>query len=109
LDELTALNDGYDHYDEIVSILKKLKDYTVYHFGFEEKLLEKYNYDQLEAQCFEHHFFVKKLEKICRKDIDEKQQEAVREIYSFVIDWISSHILESDMKYKYCLNSKGAY
>jgi hemerythrin len=60
LDELTALNDGYDHYDEIVSILKKLKDYTVYHFGFEEKLLEKYNYDQLEAQCFEHHFFVKK-------------------------------------------------
>lgn len=107
LDDLMALNDEYDHYDEIIDILNKLKDYTIYHFDYEEELFEKYDYEESVSHHFEHHFFIKRLEKLCKKDIDSQQQEAIHEIYTFILDWISEHILKSDMKYKDFLISKG--
>lgn len=107
--DLSTMDDKYDHYDEILSILDELKDYTIYHFDFEEKLLDKYNYDESGNQKIEHSFFVKKLERIGRKDIDGEQTETVLEISKFVLDWIASHILKNDMKYKQFLNDKGVY
>ena len=69
----------------------------------------KYNYGDLENQHFQHVFFIKKLEKIGRKDIDGQQNETAQEIVMFVGDWITSHILKSDMKYREFLNQKGVY
>lgn len=109
IDELVSLSDSADHYDEIMLVMEELKDYTIYHFDFEENLLGKSGYDDLQKQHFEHHFFIKKLEKIGKKDIDSDQEEAIGEIYSFLINWITEHILKSDMKYSGYLNSKGVY
>ncbi|MCX7747781.1 MAG: bacteriohemerythrin [Clostridia bacterium] len=107
--EVSILNDSYDHYDEIISILEELSDYTKYHFEYEENLLRKYNYKGLEEQEIEHTFFIKKLDKIGKKDIDGQQAETASAIYTFVLDWISAHILKSDMKYKEFLKSQGVY
>ncbi len=106
---LSSLKDDFDHYDEIVNIIDELRDYTIYHFNFEEDLLRKNGYEDIESHSIEHDFFVKKLKRIEKKDIDGQQNQAIMEMTEFLIDWISSHILQSDMKYKAYLNSKGVY
>lgn len=109
IDELLSLNDNADHYDEIMSILQELKDYTIYHFDFEEKLMQEYGYSGFQEQHFEHYFFIRKLDKIGQKDIDSDQEEAIGEIYNFIITWITDHILKSDKKYSSYLNQKGVF
>jgi len=97
--DLAILNDSYDHYDEIMQLLQKLYDYTEYHFGYEENLIQTHNYQETDQHKKMHHFFVDKIRSILAKDIDENQQEAVLEILNFLSEWISSHILIADRKY----------
>lgn len=105
--ETATLNDEYDHYDELTQILQELLDYTQYHFGYEEKLFIKYNYENITSHKFEHDFFIKKLQKISKKDLEDNQGQTLLEIVRFVADWITGHILDSDMKYRECLLNGG--
>jgi len=98
--DLVFADDEYDHFDEIMVILKELKDYTLYHFQYEEKLMEKYGYEETDFHKIEHLFLTKKIEKFEELDLDEKQNEAVIGLVNFISDWISGHILKTDMKYK---------
>lgn len=107
--ELASLKDGCDHYDGIMDVLQELKDYTIYHFNFEEKLMLENKYEEYENHKVEHDFFIKKIMRLEKKDIDKQQNEALIDIINFVADWISSHILKTDMEYKEFFNSKGIY
>lgn len=97
---LAVLKDGQDHYDEIMALLSSLKDYTVYHFGFEENLMKKYDYDKIEEHKEQHDIFIGKLIDIESQDIDSSQKKIILDILDFIVNWISSHILGSDFKYK---------
>lgn len=105
--DIAALSDEYDHYDEIIKILDELKDYTVYHFGFEEKLMGDYGYPDFDLHKIEHDFFMKKIKKIESKDLEGNQSEATMEIIKFVADWIAAHILKTDKQYEDFFNEKG--
>lgn len=105
--ETASLNDACDHYDELTQTLQELLDYTQYHFGFEENLLIKYDYEHFDMHKIEHNFFVRKLQKLTIKDLDDNQEQTLLEIVSFVADWVAGHILVSDMKYKECLIKGG--
>lgn len=107
--DLANTDDGYDHYDEIMEVLDELKDYTVYHFGYEEDLMERYGYERYEPHKFQHYFLTKKIEKFDKEryDIDEKQNEAVLKLAEFISDWVTNHILGEDMQYKDFFKSKG--
>jgi hemerythrin len=109
LNSIVSLQDGYDHYDEIMEVLGELKDYTVYHFDYEEALLRKYGYEDLEVHEIEHKMFVEKLMKIYKKDIDGNQQKVTLDVLMFVADWIAAHILKTDMQYTGFLNTKGIH
>lgn len=104
-----SVNDGFDHYDEIFSIIQELLAYTEYHFKYEEDLFQKYGYADYEAHKIEHDFFVKKARKIASKDLENAQYEAIIEIAEFIANWVAGHILKSDFAYKGFLNSKGVY
>jgi len=97
---LTSLDDGIDHYDEIVVVINKLKDYTKYHFDYEEQRLEKLNYNGLHDHKIEHQRFIDKLNEIEAKDIDINQKQIILDIIEFIINWISEHIVGTDFKYK---------
>lgn len=107
--EVASLKDDCDHYDEIMEILDELRDYTEYHFRFEEKLMKENDYKNYETHKVEHDFFVKKLVRLEKSDIDSDQYEAIIKMVDFVADWISSHILQTDMNYKEHFNSRGVY
>lgn len=107
--DLVSLGNEYDHYDEIMKILEELREYTEYHFLYEEKLLQDQGYEQYDIHKIEHDFFIKKLKRLENLNIDEKQDESVMQIITFVADWISSHIMKTDIQYKEHLNSRGVY
>lgn len=107
--ELAILNDGYDHYDEIMSIVDELLDYTKYHFEYEEELMEKYKYTGITHQHKEHNFYVDKIKNISEENVDADQQKAVLDILDFLSEWISSHILISDRKYANDFKERGIF
>lgn len=98
-----------DNYDEIKKLLKELEDYTRYHFDYEEKLMAKYNYEGLKKQKEQHKHFVDKISNLIGDDIYINQKQSLMKMLTFVLDWISTHILKCDMDYKDCLNSQGQY
>lgn len=105
--DLAMSNDSYDHYDEILDLLKELLDYTEYHFKFEEELMSKHQYSGFDQQHDDHIFYVEKIKAISSRDIDSDQQKATLEIVDFLSEWISSHIMFSDRKYAMEFKEKG--
>ena len=105
--EIASLKDDVDHFDEMTTILDELKDYTVYHFSFEEKLMEEEGYQEFDTHKIEHDFFIKKIKKLENSDLDENQKESVLKMVAFVADWISAHILKTDAGYKDFFKGKG--
>lgn len=104
---LVLTQDRFGNYDKILDILEELKLYTLYHFEFEEKLMEKYSFTELESHRLEHVFMIKKLQRIEKKGVDSNQKEAIVDLITFVSDWIAEHILKTDMRYKSFLTEKG--
>ena len=86
-----------DKYDKIVHILEELKDYTIFHFKSEEEYMESINYKRLFSQKIEHEKFIKTLEDVDLKHVDENQDEAIMGILTFLNDWLVNHILEKDL------------
>ena len=107
--ELAILNDGHDHYDEIMVIVDELLDYTKYHFEYEEELMEKYEYVDITDQHEEHNFYIDKIQSISEENVDDDQQKVVLDILDFLSQWISSHILISDRKYANYFKEKGIF
>jgi len=101
LHDIANRNDGFDHHDEIVQIFGELRDYTVYHFKYEEELMEKYGFDTQEAakHIFEHDGFVRKVLQIQKENIDTHKDEVLSSVIDFGIEWITKHIFNTDKKY----------
>ena len=83
---LASKDDGTDHYDAIVGLIHELKDYTVYHFRYEEEQLEKANYSDIEAHKMEHQRFIDKLNETEAEDIDVNQKQVLMDMIEFIIN-----------------------
>ena len=92
-DKLTS-----DKYDKIVGILQELRNYTIFHFEFEEGFMKKEAYPKILSHKMEHKKFIDKLNAVDLNAIDANQQEALISIIEFVAVWLDSHILETDRR-----------
>ncbi|MEN6348611.1 MAG: bacteriohemerythrin, partial [Syntrophomonas sp.] len=88
-----------DKYDEIVAILEELKNYTVYHFKFEEEYMVRIGYGKFLSHKVLHDDFIEKINSIDIDKIDDNQGEYLMGILDFVVKWIEGHILGQDKKY----------
>lgn len=106
---IISINDGYDHFDEIMRAINALKEYTVYHFSYEEEVMAKYEYNALQDHKIEHDMFIMKINSVKEEEIDQKQKEFLMDLLEFIVNWIENHILKTDLKYKDYLNGLGVY
>lgn len=94
-----ALHKQYiDYYDRILDLIDELKDYTVYHFSDEERIMKLYEYPDFENHKKIHEEFVEKIENINLNTIDDDQQKAIIKLLDFVYVWIENHILGQDLR-----------
>ena len=89
-----------DKFDDLVTLINELRDYTVYHFEFEEGMMEAAGYPNLDLHEQEHCKFIDKLNTFSEQDLDAFQNKVVFEMLGFVADWIERHILHTDAQYK---------
>ena len=95
------MNDQWhlDKYNQIVIVLDELKDYTIYHFKFEEEYMTSIGYKKRFSHALEHSAFVEKLNAVDLKKVDEQQEEYLRELLVMITDWVVNHIMNTDRLY----------
>lgn len=93
-----------DKYDQVVKIINQLRDYTAYHFQEEEEYMLKIGYKGFFAHKVEHDDFIEKINHIDYSLIDQGQDEYILEILNFIAEWITEHILKSDMQHSLSRN-----
>ncbi|MGE5543968.1 MAG: bacteriohemerythrin [Bacillota bacterium] len=87
-----------DKYDQIVDIFDELKDYTVYHFGYEENYMKSIGYRRFLSHKVQHDDFIQKINEADLDKIDENQEKYLIDTLEFVVDWIEKHILGVDKR-----------
>ena len=92
-DILTGSTDKYKIL--LPSILKEIKDYTVYHFSNEEKFMESYGYTGVSIHKTAHDSFIKEVEFQSGKLLDSDILSGEK-FYGFIVNWILNHIAKAD-------------
>ncbi|WP_043638612.1 bacteriohemerythrin [Desulfovibrio sp. TomC] len=83
---------------QLQAIIEELGNYTVEHFGYEEKLMEKYKYPGYLNHRKEHTTFVDKVIAF-GNDFRENRAAVTTEIMNFLKNWLVGHIKGTDQKY----------
>ena len=84
--------------DNLFSLFLFLEDYTNYHFSTEEKFFNSFDYINREKHKFEHNEFREKIKELKEK-YDEKLEKIDENLLKFLIDWLTNHILGTDMDF----------
>ena len=96
LNKLFSLKDG-ENPRQINSVFEDLRNYIVEHFRAEEAYMETHGYAGLEQQKREHGAFIDKLCDYQKKFLKHDSFTTIN-VFNFVWDWFSGHILGTDQK-----------
>ena len=88
-------------------VLSELVNYTVTHFGYEEKLMAQYKYEDTPAHKAEHAKFVQTAGDL-KKKFESGNAVITVEIMNFLRDWLTNHIMKTDKKLGQALVKLGA-
>jgi hemerythrin len=101
------INDFYDNIqnrsnkENIMLLIKGMKEYAKVHFTFEERYMQQFNYSDYELHKKEHQLFIEKVDSLEEKYLEGKLILSF-EITNFLKDWIKNHIQDVDKKYTEC-------
>ena len=86
--------------DSIIRIIGELLEYTNYHFGEEEKMMERINYPDVNNHKQYHRDFVSKLTEFYTSAKNGKAIFVAIKVADMGVDWLKTHILTIDARYK---------
>lgn len=87
-----------DKYDQIITAVEELKDYTKYHFKAEEEYMISIKYNKFFEHKLKHEDFIRKIDDIDYNIIDNNQQSQLLDILKFVSNWLIDHVITVDKK-----------
>ncbi|MGD0573653.1 MAG: bacteriohemerythrin [Sedimentisphaerales bacterium] len=97
---------GSSEDSELVSeTLTEMINYAREHFTAEEVLMQEYVYPEIESHKKQHDYFINTTAELAVSFMDNRNTTA-GEIAEFLILWLATHILKSDMKYKEFFKAK---
>ena len=109
---ISMLNEFYDNIasksnkENISELITKMKDYTIFHFTNEERLLRQHEYPKLKEHVNEHKIFIEKVNEMEKRFMEGKLVLSL-EATTFLKDWLQNHIMVSDKQYSNFLEKKG--
>jgi len=87
--------------------IRELLDYTIYHFGEEEKMLTSCNYPNMSYHKGLHQQFIADLQ-AAKKDVDEGMAVfAATRVMNSSVEWLKQHILTVDKGYESLVKQHG--
>ncbi len=108
-----ALNDFIEAIEEdegvfvTDGIFSVLLDYSNFHFAREEAIMEACGYDDVESHKETHNTLKEQLLDARRRYMLNPSPDLEDEIRDFLMSWLQSHILVSDMDYKTVVEQSG--
>jgi len=102
----TAMNaPAADYAKGMAKALKRLTDYTYYHFDEEEKFMRANNYPDIDAHRKEHQAFIEKVSNQI-KTLTQANPEDGFIFYRFLGSWLLNHIAKSDKAWADYISTK---
>ncbi len=92
--------------DVLGTVLSELIEYTVYHFGTEERIFQQYGYPERINHKRAHDDLTGKVKEL-KTAFEGGNRMISIEVMNFLKDWLNVHILQEDKQYVPFLNSKG--
>jgi methyl-accepting chemotaxis protein/hemerythrin len=90
----------------IGEVAERLLEYTIYHFGYEEKIFDKHGYPETGPHKKLHKIFIDKIADF-RDDVNAGKVTASNDIIRFLKDWLIKHIMVVDSKYTDFMHEHG--
>jgi len=87
-------------------VFQELVAYTQSHFAMEERLMAKHNYTATTRHMDEHKKLVVTVSDLKKKH-DSGQDVLTSQVMTFLRDWLTKHILQTDKAFGRELNQKG--
>jgi hemerythrin len=100
-----GMSSGKSH-EVMGDILQELAKYTVYHFGAEEKYMQKFAYPEYPAHKKEHDALLKQVTDF-KTQFDSGKKGISMELMDFLKKWLLNHIKGTDKKYTKFFNDHG--
>lgn len=88
----------------VFDIIMRMYSYADEHFLAEEALMRRHDYGGRDEHIAAHRNFRSKATDLA--DRDYTQGVARREVFSYLREWLSEHILKVDMAYKGCFSQE---
>ena len=94
---LQAFEKGSTAREDVSKIVQFLTEYVVFHFGTEEKHMDRFKYSSTAQHKAQHEQFVKSFLKLKERMLMEGINPALAEdTRQLVVDWLINHIKYSD-------------
>jgi hemerythrin-like metal-binding protein len=87
-------------------VLKRLTEYVTTHFDTEEQLMVKYGYPDYAPHKKEHDYCISKVSGFKTK-MDKGDVNLEVTISVFLVEWLRTHLIESDGRYRDFFKEKG--
>ena len=91
---------------EAGKILEELAEYTVYHFSYEEKIFDEYEYPETGEHKEIHKELVGKVVSF-QEEFKAGNAALSIDLMNFLTDWLKNHIMVTDMSYVPFFKDKG--
>ena len=91
----TITSNPEDYKLEMSKVLKKLTDYTVYHFSSEEDFMRRHGYAGVDLHKTAHDGFINEVNHQI-KQLSDDNKETGAKFYTFVLQWVLTHIARAD-------------
>jgi hemerythrin len=83
----------------VTQVIKDLENYTKVHFTAEEAMMQRAGYPELDRHKLEHKKFIDTVSDY-RQRHEEGRLLLSLEVTSFIKEWITNHIKQTDRRYK---------
>lgn len=88
--------DSEEAYKNTLSVvLKKLTDYTIYHFSNEEAFMSEYGYTGTATHKISHDSFIAEVNSQI-KLLTTANKESAEKFYVYIVNWVLMHIAKAD-------------
>lgn len=83
--------------DEVAQVFEQTADYALFHFGFEESLLEEAGYELLDSHRRAHAVFIDRVRAL--QDRFRAGEDTSEALHALLADWLFNHIRHEDRAY----------
>ena len=95
-----------EHKKKVEEIIRQLEDYTVNHFGTEEKYFSQFKYNETAEHIAQHDEFKNQV-KVFREQFEKDNAVLTFSIINYLREWVNKHIMVEDKKYSTCFIENG--